>query len=1426
MDFRKITIPYQGRAKYGNTSDGDAIARSIIKNYFGGGSSSTGGGNGGNTNGGSDNRGDNATSFFAYFDKPSGAFSALEFMERPVKDTVRVFGYKAMDTAQVLIGDLGQSGATENYGILGYPIPGSGVSVTVSGNGTTAATIYIEIDSTLPSDIVQGELRFPVNVNVNSNNLDPYHEVWYNNRSWIQTTYLSYTFTISRVGSTSYSLELSNERAGVNVSARTADDFDVLYPNSIAALTCEATTWLGTQEVNATYSATTDERFSAIGYGITTGGTMWWNNSFSFKGPSLPINIIASVDNVPIATKTMTIEKNYPGAEGQAAVTRWIVTSHDVVKYNPNDNTISPSAVTGYVMKQVGDDEPIYDSATTIYHWYDEREDLKTHKQGLISAETFAVSSSMTFALKNSNDVWYEIETVPTMRDGINGESGATGAKGDSGESAWYLSLSDDNSSINADHEGNIYENAVRPSTTATLRYGTKTDTGATIQITVKDSGVTISDPSTYGISKNGMTISTGPNFHFSASTLVISVTGYDKNGVERDTKVWNITKSYAGASGSSIEVQWSVNGVSGWHNDYREGDLYMRMKENGEWGPAIRVVGESESGSSYYQDFKFIFSGDTPQKPNELVVNHYFADADYTAFTGGTGWSREGLVLTHTGTAAGTANIRVSKNTTKPFLVRVWTDGGVCNLYRAGTSTASTELVSSVHNYETIYYQAATGNTTLTFYGVGNVKVEIGSENTTMPNEWNDAPIATTANTISYAASGSWSKSGGYYVSPASQAEMKGWEKIDFTTLDDNQYLAISGKVSSEVGYDGILISNVDANFGGISGTTFRDATAEDFLGRYSGEFEFAKSIKIPTKGNHTIYIGYLKDGSEDKGQDKGWFKICDQDIMWMSSAEVKDGAVGEWSDPIRFGEIPFHPAVTYWVENNFDSVLFDRIESSVTPNVITATAYRQVGDASAVRADDCDIKFKWYTRGSLDPSSEYNYADYQSGVTITPASAIAYCKLRFMIYKDNEQKDYEDVDILTDGTAGQQGRQGAAIRGPYDYSAISGQTRWWCNGEHSASYAESEKWIDVIIKDDAYYYCKTTYQGPLAPWNTYGSNWQAGDKFDFVATNLLLAKNAKINFLSNNELYLMDGDDVTGGAAGGSGITFWAGQSSPATAPFRVNASGSVTATTGEIGGWKYDQHGLSWAYYDGVENLNDASLNAGGVSFSYEGAGMHESFFAGLGGVHYSTENMGEVGLDLEGDRMKIILSDGINTVPSNIVSGGINTNMDIYGWTNTGVRTLDNGLSVKTPAYVEGAMVSTKHSGVTGNLLSYSTAVVSPFAGLKIAAITTGSTYSTYFTKVLVDGYYYWHFNNDLNLKILATGTNSYPYMLQMTSAAVVSNWRGIGYPGIPSEWIGMWCACSTNGISSSYFYVPTGIYGPNHTRKGDTIYFDV
>lgn len=846
MEFKQTTIAPAGRNKYGNYLSSSNVTKSVVMTTYAGNDTTTTIGD----TGGQEDSG--VTDFYCMLSQTNATFNAVDLSQGASAST-QIIAYRGYQKGVTYVCDMDAVSATtedetiteliapEFMGIRNVPC---GITVTFTNNGTSASTIIFTADTNLTGN--SGAMYIPVCVYKRSDDVplpdDLYN--WYEHKDDCEIVWLEYVWNVNRSATGNYTMDLSNQTAGVN-----CDSAGTLYPNSIATLQCTAITYYnGAPDTEVTYSLSIQAKYLATGVSINantgvltfnSGGTVF---SWSTAYPALPIDIIASKQGSPIASKTMTITRNYPGTDGTPAHTRWINTSANIVTFDPTTSAFTPSSVVGTVWLQVGNELPVEDSSTTIYQWYNNMETGKTSATGSITANTYLGVDLITFGLKNGANQYYELEDVPVIPKGTEGPAGPSGATGPSGESAWYLTTNNDNASINCDASGNILSNAVRPTCQAKLYYGGLRKSDATYQISYTGAtGVTSA------VSNGILTIYTSAStFNFDGPTLQISISGIS-GGQVKDVKTFNITKAYAG--------------------------------ENG----------------------------------------------------------------------------------------------------------------------------------------------------------------------------------------------------------DD---------------------------------------------------------------------------------------------------------------------------AVSYWLEVSFGEIIFDPNTKSVSPTAITATGYKQIGQGAVIPAADATIKYKWQSRSTGAFTTE---TAYTSQITITSANCNTYSRLRLTMYVGQNQVDMEDIDIMKnglDGTAAE-GRRGPAIRGPYNWYDVSASTRCWCAGESSTTCDDCDKWIDVILKDDVYYYCNTTYNGGVYPWSTYQSYWTSGDSFDFIATNLLLAQNAKIYFLTNNELYLTDENgNITGGARGGSGTTFWAGSEAPGDAPFRVDTDGNIYAQKGVFAGY------VQYPYTFVSDLMPDLQVSASSVSARY----LHDTNWKG--------------------------------------------------------------------------------------------------------------------------------------------------------------------------------------------------------------------
>lgn len=321
---------------------------------------------------------------------------------------------------------------------------------------------------------------------------------------------------------------------------------------------------------------------------------------------------------------------------------------------------------------------------------------------------------------------------------------------------------------------------------------------------------------------------------------------------------------------------------------------------------------------------------------------------------------------------------------------------------------------------------------------------------------------------------------------------------------------------------------------------------------------------------------------------------------IMTVSkSLAGKDGSAGT-------------PAESYWLEMSANEVYVDvNNGNACTPTSIAIKAWKQTGGDAPVQ-----LTTSSYVKYSADAS----YGQTTCYGTITPSSFVPQNKyITVTLYVNSVVRDNETILLLrngADGSKGDRGLRGATVRGPVkwvDYS--SDNARRFCSGS-GVEGVEDASYIDVVMNsnDGSIYVCTTSFTGTAQQsWSNVSSYFTLSTQYKFVATDLLLAKNAKINFLSNNELYLLDSsDNITAGAKGSDSsndINFWAGSSVPANAPFQVNNAGAITAKSGTFAGYvQYPYTFISslehyGSYYDGYYIADKrANLIADEYSGSY--------------------------------------------------------------------------------------------------------------------------------------------------------------------------------------------------------------------------------
>lgn len=1187
MRFKQTAVSPKGRNKYGEYLSSGNIAKRVIKTAYYGDTTNndiTGGDDGG---GSTENPDDG--NFVIDLTTRNYDFDGSLLPESSITKQVGVVGYKGRTKADTYIGDITVSSETENHAISG--IPTSGMTITLDGNGTPDTKINITITSALTE--TTGILYIPISINLKTVPGDPLDDditAWNSNSADCVTEIFEFEWRVLDFSGDLYYMDLTNEAATINC------DKDGHILTGATRPTCQAIMYRGigalTSDVSFSVSTPASQNVQGLSINQTTGDLTFGAN-FDFDGDDLEITVVGDYNSIQRGA-IMTISKVKPGADGSPAVSYWLVLSANTVKVT--NNVANPNVVTATAMMQIGQETPTAATGVSIYYGYDTAYPSTTY---VSTGVTVIISHDyLSFVLKKGDVIVDGVETIPIL---FNGEDGT---------SPYRLDLSNDNASINCDSAWNILPAAYRPKCTAKLWQGTEAVTGVTYAISGAScsySGVSIN--SSTGVITLGEGDSAEP-FWFDKNYTAIEV---NINAYLGQTlcaaAVYTISRSIAGVDGDDGR---SITGVT----------EHYCLSNNGTTAPTTGWTTSIQTPTAslpYLWNYEEIeFSSGAAKSTDPVVIAYYTEDGkgisaiteyyainDNTGIAPTTGWTTSMVVPT-----AGNPYLwnyeqitytDGSTSSTDPVIIGIrgqkGDDGrsitGVTEYYCLSNSSTTaptsgwtttisnpTESLPFLWNYESINYNSGMPTTTdpvvIAYYTKDGKGISAITEYYAINNSSATTPT-------------SWSTS---MVVPTDQNRyLWNYETITYTDGSTTSTTAVIIGIKGEKGADGRSITGVteyyalnnDSSTAPTSGwsTNITNPTSgTPFLWNY-------ESIGYNT-GNATtttpvIIARYTVDGKGISSITE--YYACNNSTVtapttWYTTVQVPtnsspylwnyekitytDGSTASTTAVIigikGVDGASGDPAVTYWLELDYTEVKVTTA-GTYTPATITVTKKKQVGGNAPTTTTDGVIKYGYDT---VLPGTTYS-----SG--ITTSSATNYITVHYVV--DNVVRDNETILILYDGKDGQSiaGREGPAIRGPYEWekrSERSGQK--WCAGTGETGTEESQ-FLDVILKDGTYYYCKTTYVESGQQWSSVENNWvSSSTRFDFVAANLILANNARINFMSSNGFYLMDtAGTVTAGAQGGNGTVYWAGANEPGNASFKVNYDGSITAETGVFAG-----------------------------------------------------------------------------------------------------------------------------------------------------------------------------------------------------------------------------------------------------------------
>ena len=146
--------------------------------------------------------------------------------------------------------------------------------------------------------------------------------------------------------------------------------------------------------------------------------------------------------------------------------------------------------------------------------------------------------------------------------------------------------------------------------------------------------------------------------------------------------------------------------------------------------------------------------------------------------------------------------------------------------------------------------------------------------------------------------------------------------------------------------------------------------------------------------------------------------------------------------------------------------------------------------------------------------------------------------------------------------GETGDKGSRGPALRGPQDWNDIGVGYKFY-------SGKNNDPFIDVVLYNGDYYLCKAPHYKVISPTYTPSDSsdyWTKSEKFDIIATKLLLSDYALIKKLGAGFIYMEDDSgDVVFSAEGGKVVC-------------NSGTFNNITVGSGTIGGWNISDKGLT--------------------------------------------------------------------------------------------------------------------------------------------------------------------------------------------------------------------------------------------------------
>lgn len=608
------------------------------------------------------------------------------------------------------------------------------------------------------------------------------------------------------------------------------------------------------------------------------------------------------------------------------------------------------------------------------------------------------------------------------------------------------------------------------------------------------------------------------------------------------------------GADGASLSVRYSSDKTN-WHDTFQEGDIWMQQRlGDGAWSTAMRIVGEAgENGKdAQYQEFQFAVNTSLTVAPTTG-----WQDAPPAVGTGQYLWMRTGLVIPPATSPASWVSVRISGTNGKDGLNGA--DGvagkdGTSILWRgefpaAPSSPKNGWAYKNTTDKKSYVYQDGTWYQ-MTIDGIDG-KNGIGI---VWKGDLTSAPVNPQTNWV-------------------------------YRDTNNGRVYIYTGKAWALMVVDGTDgVDGAKGDNGWSVYITYNDSDTEP---------------SIPT-GNGTT---------------NGWHTNATSSVKWMSQKVSASSSDGTWGKPIRIkGEpgtsiknggrwrtgltVDAMTLVTMGGKTFLSKVRTsnpplwtvldsygNRIMTSDGGYILTGEAntdeYELIVENGADGKDAVTYEYIYQRTASQSapstPATSQSEGYVPSGWTSTSQGVSESYPYEWRCERKRSSAGIwsEWSDPAPVHTYGKQGLQGCAVR----------DSEWGIGVQYRNDSALTTntgvRYIDVVlVRNDSTttgwdaYQCKKTHVSSSSITYTNTEYW---DKFDTnvgaIFTSLIIAKNAKINFLSGNQLTIQKSNGtVTAGLSGsetGKKIRIWAGSETPDDAPFRVDENGETWQTNAHITG-----------------------------------------------------------------------------------------------------------------------------------------------------------------------------------------------------------------------------------------------------------------